>query len=67
MLIVGSGMSYHAMGGFGRPESLAVSESFDDWLSQAVAATPSERSGPRLVGGCPIVVRVTPESSTRCR
>ena len=35
MLIVGSGMSYHNMRGFG-PGFEAASEGFDDWLTAAV-------------------------------
>jgi len=43
VLIVGSGMSYHNMRGFGRPGSLAASVAFDDWLSETVALPASER------------------------
>jgi aromatic ring-opening dioxygenase catalytic subunit (LigB family) len=35
VLIIGSGMSYHDMRGFGRPQSLGLSQQFDAWLSEA--------------------------------
>jgi aromatic ring-opening dioxygenase catalytic subunit (LigB family) len=35
-LIIGSGMSYHNMRGFGQPGSLADSQRFNDWLAQTV-------------------------------
>jgi aromatic ring-opening dioxygenase catalytic subunit (LigB family) len=37
VLILGSGMSYHNMRGFGRTRALAQSQAFDDWLNDAVA------------------------------
>ena len=43
VFIVGSGMSYHNMRGFGDPRSLAVSETFDGWLREAATADPGER------------------------
>jgi aromatic ring-opening dioxygenase catalytic subunit (LigB family) len=43
VLIVGSGMSYHNMRGFGRPESLPASRAFDAWLADTVTAPQSER------------------------
>ncbi len=36
VLIVGSGMSYHNMQGFGDPRSKLVSEQFDAWLNESV-------------------------------
>jgi len=39
VLIVGSGMSYHNMAGFGDPRSRAVSRDFDDWLTNSVTRT----------------------------
>ena len=36
VLLVGSGMSYHNMRGYGRRESGPVSDRFDDWLSETV-------------------------------
>ena len=36
VFIVGSGMSYHNMRGFGRPTALAESRQFDAWLRQTV-------------------------------
>ncbi|MFV8750234.1 DODA-type extradiol aromatic ring-opening family dioxygenase [Nannocystaceae bacterium ST9] len=35
VLIIGSGMSYHDMRGFGRPASLGLSQQFDGWLAEA--------------------------------
>jgi aromatic ring-opening dioxygenase catalytic subunit (LigB family) len=43
VLLVGSGMSYHNMRGFGMPQSLGHSERFDAWLAQTVAAEPAMR------------------------
>ncbi|MGE0312837.1 MAG: class III extradiol ring-cleavage dioxygenase [Lautropia sp.] len=37
VLIVGSGLSYHDMRGFGRPESTAVASGFERWLGDTVA------------------------------
>lgn len=47
VLILGSGMSYHNMRGFGRECSLAESLAFDTWLEQTAKAEPAER-GRRL-------------------
>lgn len=47
VFLVGSGMSYHNMRGFGRPEALAASAAFDAWLTETVAL-PRERRDPRL-------------------
>jgi aromatic ring-opening dioxygenase catalytic subunit (LigB family) len=43
VLIVGSGMSYHNMRGFGDPRSLPKSATFDAWLAATVVASPVER------------------------
>ncbi len=37
VLIIGSGLNYHNMRGFGRPESTAVAEAFDAYLNEAIA------------------------------
>lgn len=42
VFIVGSGMSYHNMRGFG-PQGRADSELFDAWLQQTVSLAPAER------------------------
>ncbi|HEX5660976.1 MAG TPA: class III extradiol ring-cleavage dioxygenase [Polyangiales bacterium] len=47
VFIVGSGMSYHNMRGFGGA-GRAASESFDSWLRDAATAAPAERN--RLLG-----------------
>lgn len=43
VLIVGSGMSFHNMRGYGDPRYTPVSEAFDAWLTAAVEADPAER------------------------
>jgi aromatic ring-opening dioxygenase catalytic subunit (LigB family) len=43
ILIVGSGMSYHNMRGFGRETGRAHSEIFDQWLRGVVVASPAAR------------------------
>jgi aromatic ring-opening dioxygenase catalytic subunit (LigB family) len=43
VLIVGSGMSYHNMRGFGRASSMTASQEFDRWLGDTVALPRSER------------------------
>lgn len=43
VFIVGSGMTYHNMRGFGDPRSRPASESFDAWLRQTITAAPAER------------------------
>ena len=43
VLIVGSGMSFHNMGAYGKPEYGPVSDAFDAWLTQAVEAEPTAR------------------------
>lgn len=41
--IVGSGMSFHNMRGYGNPAFAPVSDAFDQWLTQAVQAEPPQR------------------------
>lgn len=43
VLIVGSGMSFHNMRGYGDPRFGPVSDTFDTWLGQAVEASPVQR------------------------
>ena len=43
VLIIGSGMSYHNMRGYGNPQSGPISDAFDAWLTQAVEADPHQR------------------------
>ena len=43
VLIVGSGMSFHNMRGYGDPRYTPVSAEFDDWLTAAVEAPAPER------------------------
>lgn len=43
VLIVGSGMSYHNMRGFGSPAGATHSEQFDAWLQEVVRADPDAR------------------------
>jgi aromatic ring-opening dioxygenase catalytic subunit (LigB family) len=38
VLIIGSGMSYHNMRGFGRPDQGPVADTFDAWLTSAVTS-----------------------------
>ncbi len=44
VLIVGSGMSFHDMRGFGRPSALAPSMAFDEWLRETVSLERSARN-----------------------
>jgi aromatic ring-opening dioxygenase catalytic subunit (LigB family) len=44
VLIVGSGMSFHNMRGYGDPRFAPISDQFDAWLEQAVAAPPAQRN-----------------------
>src|SRR5690606_19012129 len=44
VLIVGSGMSYHNMRGYGDPRSRPASDAFDQWLGETVALPEAERS-----------------------
>lgn len=43
VLIVGSGMSFHNMRGYGDPRFAAISDEFDHWLSAAIEAAPEQR------------------------
>lgn len=43
VFIIGSGMSYHNMRGFGNPAAAATSEAFDGWLRETVALEPTAR------------------------
>ena len=43
VFVIGSGMSYHNMRGFGRPQALAASEAFDGWLRETVVKSRAER------------------------
>ena len=43
VLIVGSGMSFHNMRGYGDPRFGPISEEFDRWLVQAVESIPQQR------------------------
>ena len=42
--IVGSGMSFHNMRGYGNPAFAPVSDTFDQWLTDAVQAEPARRN-----------------------
>ena len=50
VLIVGSGMSYHNMRGYGRRESGPVSDRFDAWLTETVAIADVGERTARLAG-----------------
>lgn len=43
ILIIGSGMSFHNMRGYGDPRYGPIADAFDHWLVQAVTAAPEER------------------------
>ncbi|WNO60640.1 class III extradiol ring-cleavage dioxygenase [Rheinheimera sp. MMS21-TC3] len=43
VLIIGSGMSFHNMSGYGDPRYTAPSEVFDRWLTDSIKAESSER------------------------
>jgi len=44
VLIIGSGMSYHNMRGYGDPRSTVIGAEFDRWLGEAVALPAPERN-----------------------
>lgn len=44
VLIVGSGMSFHNMRGYGDPQFGQISDEFDQWLTRTVESTPQERN-----------------------
>ncbi len=43
VLIIGSGMSFHNMRGYGNPHFGPISDDFDAWLTKAVESSPQER------------------------
>lgn len=43
VLIIGSGLNYHNMHGFGRPDAMDVSVQFENYLYEAVTSAPQER------------------------
>ncbi|MFZ5484580.1 MAG: DODA-type extradiol aromatic ring-opening family dioxygenase [Pseudomonadota bacterium] len=43
VLIIGSGMSFHHMAGYGDPRFGPISDQFDAWLTETVAARPEAR------------------------
>jgi aromatic ring-opening dioxygenase catalytic subunit (LigB family) len=49
VFIVGSGMSYHNMSGFGDPRAVGVSEQFDAWLNDTVTAADPRQRDHRLI------------------
>ena len=44
VLIIGSGMSFHNMRGYGDPQFGPISDEFDEWLTQAVESDPKLRN-----------------------
>jgi len=44
VLIIGSGMSFHNMRGYGNPQFGPISDEFDNWLTKAVEAEPAQRN-----------------------
>jgi len=44
VLIIGSGMSWHNMRGYGNPRSTPISAAFDAWLTDAVTRPAHERN-----------------------
>ena len=44
VLIVGSGMSFHNMRGYGDPRFGPISDTFDNWLTQTVESAPDTRN-----------------------
>nr|WP_093185793.1 class III extradiol ring-cleavage dioxygenase [Thiocapsa sp. KS1] len=44
VLIIGSGMSFHNMRGYGDPRYAPISDDFDRWLTAAVEAEPTRRA-----------------------
>ena len=49
VLIVGSGMSYHNMRGFGDPRFRPASDAFDAWLTEAVTQTDANNRNDALI------------------
>lgn len=50
VLIIGSGLSYHNMRGFGRDESTPVAEAFETWLNDAISQDSADVRNAMLVG-----------------
>ena len=48
VLIVGSGMSFHNMAGYGKPAFGPISDRFDEWLSDTVEDKDPARRGESL-------------------
>jgi aromatic ring-opening dioxygenase catalytic subunit (LigB family) len=44
VLIIGSGMSFHNMRGYGQPAFGPISDEFDDWLGKVVESDPAKRN-----------------------
>jgi aromatic ring-opening dioxygenase catalytic subunit (LigB family) len=44
VLIIGSGMSFHNMRGYGDPRFGPISDAFDQWLTQTVESNPDQRA-----------------------
>jgi aromatic ring-opening dioxygenase catalytic subunit (LigB family) len=49
VLIIGSGLTYHNMRGFGRPDAMPVSERFEQYLYEAVSQPDAARRADMLV------------------
>lgn len=49
VLIIGSGLTYHNMRGFGRPQSTPVAEAFEGFLNTAITAPSADRRNDMLV------------------
>jgi aromatic ring-opening dioxygenase catalytic subunit (LigB family) len=49
VLIIGSGLSYHNMSGFGRPSSLAVSKEFGKWLEETISDPDINKRNQKLI------------------
>ncbi|HET6347152.1 MAG TPA: class III extradiol ring-cleavage dioxygenase, partial [Myxococcota bacterium] len=43
VFMIGSGMTYHNLRGFGRPEAAAAGRAFDAWLQESMGLPPAER------------------------
>ncbi len=62
VLIIGSGMSFHDLRGFGQPASTAPSQAFDHWLSSAVTQPGGSRTTPApVLGGGARCRRLSPD------
>jgi aromatic ring-opening dioxygenase catalytic subunit (LigB family) len=44
VLIIGSGMSFHNLGGYFRPETAERARAFDEWLTKAIESPAAERN-----------------------